>query len=118
MAVGGWATFQVIKELLMREFINNTIRKVHADVLKRIMNAPVNTFFDVTPSGSIMTRFTEDMIVVEEILQLIMFLIEKTIEYMYMFLLIGWTNIWGLSVLPFLYIYYHQIWKFSQKAKR
>ena len=82
------------------------------------MNAPINTFFDVTPSGSIMTRFTVDMIVVEEILQLIMQLISMTIEYMYMFMLIGWTNPWGLSILPFLYMYYYYIWNFSQKAKR
>ena len=36
-------------------------RHVHKDTLKRILLAPVNTFFDVTPIGKIMQIFTEDL---------------------------------------------------------
>jgi len=48
----------------MRQLINQTLMQVHNDVLKSILNAPVNLFFDVTPNGSIMSRFSEDMNVV------------------------------------------------------
>ena len=36
-------------------------RDVHKDTLKRILRAPVNIFFDVTPIGKIMQIFTEDL---------------------------------------------------------
>ena len=36
-------------------------RGVHTITLKRILLAPVNIFFDVTPIGKIMRIFTEDL---------------------------------------------------------
>ena len=36
-------------------------RAVHEETLKRILLAPVNIFFDVTPIGKIMRIFTEDL---------------------------------------------------------
>ena len=36
-------------------------RGVHSITLKRILFAPVNIFFDVTPIGKIMRIFTEDL---------------------------------------------------------
>ena len=29
--------------------------------MKRVMNAPINTFFDVTPVGKILVRFSSDL---------------------------------------------------------
>ena len=118
LAVGGFAGCLLSREIVMRYVINRTIRKVHEDVLKRIMNAPINTFFDVTPSGSIMNRFTVDMRVLEEILQLIISCVHCAIEYMHMFVLVGWVSPKGLLILPLLYAYYYYIWSYSNKAKR
>ena len=36
-------------------------RDVHKETLQRILLAPVNKFFDVTPIGKIMQIFTEDL---------------------------------------------------------
>ena len=42
----------------------STIRKarlLHEKMIKRIIGAPVNTYFDKTPSGTILNRFTRDI---------------------------------------------------------
>ena len=36
-------------------------RDIHKETLKKILHAPVNNFFDVTPIGKIMTIFSEDL---------------------------------------------------------
>jgi ABC-type multidrug transport system fused ATPase/permease subunit len=42
-----------------------TSEKLHKDVLQRILNAPV-AFFDVTPLGRILNRFSSDMLTIDE----------------------------------------------------
>lgn len=49
------------RERFRKLLIDRTMKQVHNDVLGKIMKAPVNKFFDVTPNGSIMKRFSEDM---------------------------------------------------------
>jgi ATP-binding cassette subfamily C (CFTR/MRP) protein 1 len=34
-------------------------------MISKVMNAPVNTFFDVTPTGTIMNRFSKDLTVMD-----------------------------------------------------
>ena len=34
---------------------------MHKDTLKRVLFAPVNTFFDVTPIGKVLKVYVEDM---------------------------------------------------------
>lgn len=36
-------------------------RKIHNKVLNRILRAPVNKFYDVTPAGRILNRFSSDL---------------------------------------------------------
>ena len=33
----------------------------HTDIMMKVMNAPVNTFFDITPVGKILVRFSKDL---------------------------------------------------------
>lgn len=63
------AVFCIVKERFLLILINKTLKNVHDDVVNRIMCAPVNLFFDVTPNGSIMKRFTDDMNVIEHIVR-------------------------------------------------
>lgn len=35
--------------------------RVHKEILAKIIRAPINLFFDVTPTGSILNRFNGDM---------------------------------------------------------
>lgn len=36
-------------------------KKLHSDMLKTVFNAPVNLYFDITPIGSILNRFSKDL---------------------------------------------------------
>lgn len=36
-------------------------RNVHAQLIKRVMCAPINLFYDVTPVGQILNRFSSDL---------------------------------------------------------
>ena len=33
----------------------------HSIIIKKVMNAPINTFFDITPVGKILVRFSKDL---------------------------------------------------------
>lgn len=56
---------EIFKHRIIRILVDETMKKVHNDVLNSIMTAPVNLFFDVTPNGSIMKRFSSDMGMIE-----------------------------------------------------
>ena len=112
------AVSQIIKEWLKMILTEKTMMNVHNDVLKSIINAPVNLFFDVTPNGSIMKRFTEDMGVVEDIVHCFMGCICVSIEIAYMFVLICYQNLAALVVVPILFGYAKYIWNYTNKGKR
>jgi ABC-type multidrug transport system fused ATPase/permease subunit len=40
-------------------------RRLHKEMIKKVMNAPINLYFDVTPVGRILNRFTKDLSVAE-----------------------------------------------------
>ena len=45
--------------------------KLFRDMLKRVCHAPVNTYFDVTPSGIILNRFSNDLQMTENFLVMV-----------------------------------------------
>ena len=45
--------------------------KLFRDMLKRVCHAPVNTYFDVTPTGIILNRFSNDLQITENFLVMI-----------------------------------------------
>jgi len=50
----------------MRYYINLRIsRNMHDNMLKTVLKAPINLFFDVTPSGTVINRFSNDIDVVD-----------------------------------------------------
>jgi ABC-type multidrug transport system fused ATPase/permease subunit len=36
-------------------------KKLHKDMLQKVFNAPINLFFDVTPIGRILNKFSKDL---------------------------------------------------------
>lgn len=36
-------------------------KDVHNAMIKRVTNAPINLFFDVTPTGTVLNRFSKDL---------------------------------------------------------
>lgn len=47
------------------KFTMRATRKLHEQMIDRVINAPVNLYFDVTPIGRIMNRFSKDLSSVE-----------------------------------------------------
>jgi len=82
------ALTQIMHERLVRLLIDKTHKKVHHDMVDRIMKAPVNLFFDITPNGTIMKRFGEDMEVIRHIVHASMHCVFMTFEIMTMFFMV------------------------------
>ena len=43
----------------------NGTKKLHADMVDRVMKAPINLYFDTTPLGRVLNRFSKDLSVIE-----------------------------------------------------
>lgn len=43
----------------------NATKKLHEDMIKKVLNAPINLYFDVTPIGRILNKFSKDLSVLE-----------------------------------------------------
>ena len=61
-----WISFVGLALKTIQEHVFDKRRKVigrdiHKETLKRLLLAPINNFFDVTPIGKIMTIFSEDL---------------------------------------------------------
>jgi len=82
------------------------------------MKAPVNLFFDVTPNGTIMKRFSEDMNVIEHIVRSSMHCTFITFEIMTMFYMVCNQNMYAIIIIPLLFGYAKSVWDYTLKAKR
>jgi ABC-type multidrug transport system fused ATPase/permease subunit len=40
-------------------------KKLHEDMIEKVLNAPINLYFDITPIGRILNRFSKDLTVIE-----------------------------------------------------
>lgn len=49
-----------------------TVKKVHQLMVRSVLRAPVNLFFDVTPTGTILNRFSRDLDTVDNFHWIIM----------------------------------------------
>jgi len=36
-------------------------KRIHEDMVKYVLNAPINLYFDVTPIGRILNKFSKDL---------------------------------------------------------
>lgn len=41
-------------------------KKLHNELIAYVFRAPINLFFDITPLGKILNRFSKDMAVIDE----------------------------------------------------
>lgn len=39
---------------------------IHKHILNRVLNAPINLYFDITPIGRILNRFSKDLSILEQ----------------------------------------------------
>lgn len=99
--------------------VNKTLKSVHDDVVTRIMQAPINLFFDTTPNGTIMERFTSDMGVIEHLLRMcLQGCLREMTNIGSTFFMLSTQNVGSLVVIPILLWYIHKVYSFTNKAKR
>jgi ABC-type multidrug transport system fused ATPase/permease subunit len=41
------------------------IKLLHSEMLNKVLSAPINLFYDVTPIGKILNRFSKDLSVID-----------------------------------------------------
>lgn len=80
-------------------FVSN---KYFKKMVYKIIHAPINLFFDTTPSGWILNRFSKDIEKLdEEIGQSLYDLIDCSTAICIMFYVMGSNSMWMLLVVPF-----------------
>lgn len=47
--------------ILLFYFAYGVSEKAHQTMLNKVLNAPINLYFDVTPAGTILNRFSKDL---------------------------------------------------------
>ena len=61
----GWSCACILRDMVNERFKRNASRRmgkgVQQNLFKRVMNAPINLFFDITPIGKIFERFNSDI---------------------------------------------------------
>eukprot|EP00934_Nitzschia_sp_Nitz4_P009275 Nitzschia sp. Nitz4//scaffold39_size137210//112596//117089//NITZ4_003219-RA/size137210-augustus-gene-0.186-mRNA-1//1//CDS//3329550443//9265//frame0 len=90
-------------------------RKLFVELLDSIMRSPMS-FFDTTPAGRIMNRFSKDIYTIDETLPQTfrMYLTCLFGTMSTLVIITGITPLFGLTLLPILYFYGHHQAYFSQ----
>jgi ABC-type multidrug transport system fused ATPase/permease subunit len=71
LVVFGMAALTSIAEFMRSKIVSIMIykagNKAHSEIIKSVLMAPINSFFDVTPTGLIINRFSKDLDQVESV---------------------------------------------------
>jgi ABC-type multidrug transport system fused ATPase/permease subunit len=61
----GAMIFIIIRVIILLFMSLRTAKIAHDSILKKVFQGPINLFFDVTPVGKILNRFSKDMMVLD-----------------------------------------------------
>ena len=64
-----------LAEFIITRTTIHSLRKIHEDMVKKLMRAPINLFHDIVPIGQILTRLTQDIVPVQGIIRTVNFFI-------------------------------------------
>jgi ATP-binding cassette subfamily C (CFTR/MRP) protein 1 len=124
LCLGLGASFvTVIQTFIMWMFcIVESAKKLHHDMLVSVVRAPMS-FFETTPLGRIINRFSNDINKVDQVLgRTFVQFFSNTIKVLFTLIVISWsTPPFILFILPllFLYIYYQRYYlRTSRELKR
>jgi len=107
----GWSALKALAEVLFGIIICYTgmiaAGKIHRDAIARVMSAPIS-FFDTTPLGRIINRFSKDQDSVDGVLieSIQSFLSCFAVTVSTLLLIIYATPIFLIALIPLLIIYY------------
>ena len=87
------------------------IRKLHQDMVERVLNAPINLYFDTTPIGRVINRFTKDINLCETV---ILYILGTTLSSFYLLMsvmlmaviVVPWIGLFFPLIAMLLYHFY------------
>lgn len=71
MALGS-SLMVFLRSVIATNMIFIGVNRAHADMIRRVLRAPINLFYDVTPTGLIINRFSNDLGAIEGIVMAMM----------------------------------------------
>jgi ABC-type multidrug transport system fused ATPase/permease subunit len=89
--------------------------QVKEDILTKIMRAPVNLFFDVTPNSVIMHRFNGQIHELAGVTHRALWILRETISIFISIFLICQQNYWLSLVIP---VFIYQVYSINGFARR
>ena len=90
--------------------------KIHAQMLQHVLNAPINLFYDVTPTGLIINRFSKDLESTEYIYMNIMWVHACFYGLVKVVVVILLANWYMVIIFPFVGYYLIKIYRFTIKS--
>ena len=87
---------------------------IHKLMIEKVFGAPINLFFDVTPTGVILNRFSKDLQVLDNQIAFSISTINVMLYQLISVLaVIGWTNRWMLISFPFIFGLAYILFRYS-----
>ncbi|KAL7515417.1 hypothetical protein ACHAXN_013106 [Cyclotella atomus] len=112
----GFVTF--IRTYGVTRFSIRSARRMHSDVLRSILRAPIS-FFDVTPTGRILSRFSKDIFTVDqELADIVDIFIYIVIQLCVVLITIIFVTPFFAIALPFLMILYFWAMNYYRQVAR
>ncbi|RLN06220.1 hypothetical protein BBJ28_00017071 [Nothophytophthora sp. Chile5] len=101
------AVLTIGRGLLMMESCIRSAKNLHNELFRRVLSAPVNLYFDVTPVGRILNRFSNDLDQMDSILpQHYQSLFQSLSVFVGCLVVCAMASFWvGLSYLPMLLVF-------------
>ena len=88
-------------------------------MINRVIRSPINLFFDVTPSGTIINRFSNDIQMLDQHLQgTIGGLNQMAYQGMSVIIVVCLTNWYMIAIIPFIVAIIYYLFKMTIKAFR
>jgi len=107
--------FRQIRNSCNEFLIDGLMMTIKDDILSKIMRAPVNLFFDVTPNATIMKRFNGEMHEIAGITHRALWIVREVISIMVTIAMLSQQNFMLVfALIPFFY----QVWSIQNFAMR
>eukprot|EP00644_Phytophthora_capsici_P008365 jgi/Phyca11/114358/e_gw1.26.296.1 len=97
----------MIRALMMIETCVRTSQKLHDELFRRVLNAPITRYFDVTPIGRILNRFSNDLDQMDSILpQEYQILFQNVSMALGSLVVSAFASYWiGVSYVPIFFVF-------------
>ena len=94
-------------------------RRVHDKMIDRVFKAPINKFFDATPTGTLLNRFSKDLQTLDQSLVYVIGGVHVMFyQLLAVLIVILWTNWYIVAAFPFILMACFFLFKFAVSAYR